>query len=257
MSGKGNFIGILPAAGTASRLRPFRYPKELLPIVFAPDPPRGLRPVLAIEYALRAMGAAEIERCLVVIADWKTEVVRLLGDGQELGMRLAYLHRDVPRGLADAVDAGYPWFGDHSVCLALPDTIFRPLSALKALKDELTATGADVVLGVFPTHQPQQLGPVRADEDGRVLAVFEKPPQTDLRNTWGIAAWSPRFSRFLHERLSATGVPDDLSLGPVFHEAVREGLAVRAVTFVGGAYCDVGKAENIASLLLNDEPDRG
>ena len=55
-----DFIFIIPAGGVASRLRPFQYPKELLPVVFAKadDETGNFRPVVAIECTLAAMAAA-------------------------------------------------------------------------------------------------------------------------------------------------------------------------------------------------------
>ncbi len=251
-------IGILPAAGVASRLTPFRYPKELLPIVFAPDRRTGrVRPLPAIEYALEAMRRASVKRCLVVIADWKTELVRILGDGAEAGVRVAYLHRAVPRGLADAIDAGHPWFEGRQVCLALPDTIFYPTEAIRAVRAEATASGADLVLGVFPASRPEDLGPVRVGADGSVLEVLEKPAATDLRNTWGVAVWSPRLSDLLHERVGAredAGAGPELALGHVFQAAVGRGFSVRAVEFPEGSYVDLGRAESVGSLLLRTDP---
>lgn len=251
------FVGILPAAGVASRLRPFRYPKELLPVVYVPDSSSGgLRPKLTIEFSLSAMRAADVRHNLVIIADWKLEIVRLLGDGEEHGVSLAYLHRAVPRGLADAVDAGFEWFLQRNVCLALPDSIFTPVDAVAQIRNALDSHRFDLMLGVFPTKYPEKLGPVRmAPSDSgpaRVLEVQEKPEQSDVFNTWGIAAWSPRFSEFLHQALARCETEEarKQSIGRVFDAAVREGLRVGAVYFPNGSYTDLGMADSIASLIL-------
>src|SRR5204863_329123 len=82
------------------------------------------------------------------------------------GLALGYLVRAVPRGLADALDAAWPWLGDADVCLALPDTLVTPADALARVRAERSTSGADVVLGVFPTDRPEQLGPVRVADDG-------------------------------------------------------------------------------------------
>ena len=64
---------------------------------------RHVRPVPAAALSIEALRLAGVSRCLVVVADWKLELVRVLGDGSDLGLAIAYLHRGVPRGLADAV----------------------------------------------------------------------------------------------------------------------------------------------------------
>jgi glucose-1-phosphate thymidylyltransferase len=242
-------IGVLPAAGAATRLRPFRYPKELVPVCFTELEDGRVQPMVAAEYSLVAMRAAGVPRCLVVIADWKTEIVRYLGDGSDAGIELAYLHRAVPRGLADAIEACHSWVQDSYVCLALPDTIFRPFEAVSVVSRAVIESGSDLVLGVFPTEHPEDLGPVRATDDGRVIEVLEKPEITDLRNTWGVAAWSPRFTALLHRcALSGAGL-DGLSIGTIFNQAIDHGLEVRAVPFPGGSYTDLGSMKNLQGLI--------
>jgi glucose-1-phosphate thymidylyltransferase len=242
-------IGVLPAAGAATRLRPFRYPKELVPVCYTELEDGRVQPMVAAEYSLVAMRTAGIPRCLVVIADWKTEIVRYLGDGSDAGIELAYLHRGVPRGLADAIEACHSWVQDSHVCLALPDTIFRPFDAIAIVCRTMLETRSDLVLGVFPTDHPEDLGPVRATGGGRVVEVLEKPEVTDLRNTWGVAAWSPRFTALLHRyALTGSGL-DGLSIGTIFNGAIEDGLDVRAVPFPDGSYTDLGAMKNLQGLI--------
>jgi len=245
-------VGIIPAAGLGTRLRPFRYPKELLPITFA-EAPGGLRPMLAIEVALRALLAAGVTHALTVVSSTKLELVRLLGDGSALGMHLAYLHQADALGLADAVDRAFPWVDQRSCFLVLPDTLFSPPDALLQVRDLLEEGDADLVLGLFPTDRPEQLGPVRIDGEGRVVEVLEKPSQTDLGNTWGIAGWGPRFTDFLHHRCQAEPEARRASIGLAFHAAAQADLDVRAVFFPHGTYRDVGTAQALAELVLPAE----
>ncbi len=246
------FIGILPAAGRARRLHPFRYPKELLPIAFAPEGNgTGARPIPVAEYSLRAFGLAGVGQCLFVIADWKTELLRYFGDGSDLGIHIAYLNQKEANGLADAVDLGFEWLRGDNVCLALPDTVFRPINAVESICRQLLTRGSDLVLGVFPADQPQHLGPVRIGADGRVIEVQDKPTRTDLMNTWGIAAWSATFTQFLHDALSSRNDDRYRPIGHFFNLAVIDGLKVHAVFFEDGQYVDVGVADGIGSLVLS------
>ena len=87
--------------------------------------------------------------------------------------------------------------------MVLPDTVVTPIDAMAQLRQVRRDTDADVVLAIFPTNIPEQLGPVRFEEGGRVVEVLDKPHATDLRNTWGMATWSPRFSTFLHDVVAA------------------------------------------------------
>ena len=241
-------------AGQAKRLHPFRYPKELLPIAFATeDCGTRARPIPVAEYSLRAFGRAEVRKTLLIVADWKTEIVRYFGDVADLGMRIAYLSQTEPRGLADAVDLCFEWVQGDNACLALPDTIFRPIDAVAIICKELLSRRSDLVLGVFPTKRPQHLGPVRMTADGRVSEVQDKPAQTDLMNTWGVAAWSAAFGQLLHDALSTVKNESHPPIGHFFNLAARQGLEVHAVYFADGHYIDVGMADGIGSLVLNKE----
>lgn len=239
-------VGVIPAGGLGTRLAPLGYPKELLPIVYTAEDGRAVpRPVLLS--SLDQMHAAGVEQCIVVIADWKLELVRVLGERQAQ-ISLAYVVRGVPRGLADAIDATHGWLADRDVCLALPDTLIEPADALAQVGALLATSGADLVLGVFPTDRPEQLGPVRVDEGGRVREVTDKPARVpdDMRNTWGIAAWTPRFGALLHAMVTAD---PGLVLGAAYQRAVEDGLDVRAVTFPSGSFIDVGTPEGLAAAF--------
>lgn len=231
-------------------MRPLRTPKELLPIAFLDDPATGaVRPMLAAEYSLIAMHEAGIRRCLMVVSDNKPELLRYFGDGTELGLTIAYVNQPRPLGLASAVAAAIQWTGGCNVCLALPDSIFEPRGALSAINEALTQLRADVVLAVFPTAHPCELGPVRADGYGRVIEVLEKPARPTVQNTWGAAAWTPKFNVFLRR---SVGVSDGISIGVLFHQAVVAGLDVRAVNFPDGNYVDLGTGKNIAVMLFGE-----
>ncbi len=248
-------VGVLPAAGLASRLRPLRYPKELLPVLFALDGSSAHpRPILAAEYSLSAMRNAGIYKCIIIINENKTEIFKYFGDGSDLGMKLAYVVQSRPSGLPHAIMSAREWVGGDHVCLALPDTVFSPKGAVGEILGVIRSSEADLVLGVFPTSEPENLGPVRFAEDGRVLQVQDKPAQTDLRNTWGIAIWSPRFTALLHDQTQKWGIEGhegkEQTLGKVFDAAVRGGLGVRCVHFAGGRYLDVGKPEGIGAIVL-------
>ncbi|MDP9266865.1 MAG: sugar phosphate nucleotidyltransferase [Acidobacteriota bacterium] len=251
------FVGIVPAAGLGMRLRPFRYPKELLPVLFTPESANNsdtsTRPMLAAEYSLLAMQGAGIHRVLVIVADWKLEIVRCLGSGKALGVELAYINQEEPRGLADAVNSSFAWIIDESVCLCLPDSVFQPVTAVKSLCSYIDETKADLALGVFPTTEPQHLGPVSFAADGAVEEVLEKPVSGTLRNTWGIAVWRPRFSRFLNDTL-AGDCCCEISLGEVFNRAVKAGLDVRALYFPDGRYLDIGRMNTLTSLFVDISP---
>src|SRR4051812_30633952 len=148
------WVGVLPAGGRGARLAPFRYPKELLPIVYErTNGDRGLRAKAIGEYSLEAMARAGVERCAIVVAPWKLDLVTYFGDGSQLGLSIAYVYQEGPAGLPGAIDLARPWLECANVLFAMPDTIFQPPDALQRLCAEYERSGADLALAVFPTDE--------------------------------------------------------------------------------------------------------
>ncbi len=245
-------VGLVPAAGIASRLTPSVYPKELLPVTFDVDPRTGVAmPVPVIELSLRALAAARIERCMVTLSPRKPELLRYLGDGSHVGLQVSYVQQMEPTGLVDAIRLGCRWIQGCYGCLLLPDTVVSPPSAMATLLDVMARDPADAVLGVFPTSRPEQLGPVRFDADGVISEVLEKPTNGTIANTWGMVVFSPAFVA----RLAAGPPPGTVSgaeritsLADVFNQAIASGSRLRAVWFEDGTYLDAGTPAGLFTL---------
>jgi glucose-1-phosphate thymidylyltransferase len=241
-----DYVGVIPAAGLASRLGPLGYPKELLPITYVPGEGGHLRPLPVIEASFRQLREAGVERTLVITSDRKPELMQYLAHGGGIGLDLAFLQQARADGLAAAVALALPWTRGANACLLLPDTIVRPEQALRDARALFESAKADLVLGVLPTAKPKELGPVRFDQDMRVTEVQDKPPQTDLNNSWAMAIWGPRFAELLE---SAVKQNPGQTLGAVYQQAVDAGLKVLAVWFPGGAFYDVGTPKGLAEAL--------
>lgn len=249
-SEESSFVGIIPAAGLGSRLN-LGYPKELLPITFELGfTGSGLTPKPVMAYSLELMQISSVKKVCVVLSDRKFEIARVFGDGAAHQLSLCYTIRNLPRGLADAVDAASPWTIGKNVSLTLPDTIVKPASAMRETCELLQQTNADVVLGVFPTNTPELLGPVRLGQHDTVIQVFDKPKNCDLNNTWGIAAWGPRFTKFL-ANINGKSVEalDGPIMGEVFQAAIECGLDVRAKYFPSGRFFDLGTPSGLEEFL--------
>jgi glucose-1-phosphate thymidylyltransferase len=238
-----NYVGIIPAAGLASRLGPLGYPKELLPITYVQGEGGHLRPLPVIEASLRQLRTAGIGRCMVITSERKPELAQYLGGGGAIGLDIAYVQQTRIEGLAAAVALTVPWTQGSACCLLLPDTIVRPLDALLTMREVFETRGADLVLGVFPTEKPKELGPVRFDGAMLVTEVQDKPADTDLANSWGLAIWGDRFSELI------AAAPFNANLGLLFHQAAQSGLKVIACWFEDGEFHDVGTPKGLAEAL--------
>lgn len=241
-----DYVGVIPAAGLASRLGPLGYPKELLPITYVPGEGGHLRPLPVIEASFRQLREAGAARALVITSDRKPELMQYLAHGGGIGLDLAFLQQARPEGLAAAVALAAPWTRGANTCLLLPDTIVRPEHALKDARALFERAEADLVLCVLPTDKPRELGPVRFDSDMRVTEVQDKPAETDLNNSWSMAIWGPRFGELLD---SAVRQNPGQTLGAVFQQAVDAEMTVRAAWFPGGAFYDVGTPKGLAEAL--------
>jgi glucose-1-phosphate thymidylyltransferase len=219
--------GIVPAAGLGTRMPHLPHAKELLCV--------SGRPV--IDFSLDQLRLAGVDRCAAVVSSRKPELIRHLESTDGLAVRFVY--QDVPAGLAAAVALGLP--DDGTACLLLPDTVIRPGDALRRVRGAYEASGADLMLGVFPTARAHELGPVRLSADGEVIEVQDKPAQTDLANSWGMAMWGPRFSDLLR---AAVARDPGANLGLLFHAATTT-LAVRGIWFADGAFHDTGTPDGL------------
>lgn len=241
-------VGLLPAAGQAMRLRPYRSPKELFPLLLKEDgdPNRAL-PAPVCRFALDALREANAERCVVVISDEKGELVRVLGDGEDFGVPIGYVVQREPLGLTNVVRCAARWLGDADVLFALPDTVVFPTDALARLHTHRIATGADLALGVFPTDEPERLAPVEI-VDGVVTRIHDKPKVAPVNNTWGVLSWSARFTAFCADWDANRGERPGV-LSDAMEDARLAGFAVTALELEAGVFRDVGTPEGLASTM--------
>jgi len=242
--------GLLPAAGMGRRLGTHGFIKELFPLI---ERRAGelLEPRPVCDFTLERLAAAGATRTVVVIAPHKGELLRML-EGKRHGMALAYAVQSAPDGLPHAIRCAAPWLGTDDVVLGLPDTVVFPTDAMARARARLTADGADLVLGVFPVDEPERLGPVDVAPDGTVRRVLDKPGHREIPNSWGIAAWSARFTEFVcrWDEAQSARAPGERVLGHAFEAARVAGLGVRAELFADGRMIDIGTPAGLRHALV-------
>ena len=99
---------------------------------------------------------------------------KLLGTGEELGIKLSYKVQPSPDGLAQAFILGEEFIGDDNVCLILGDNIFYGQSFSEQLRRAKSQTSGATVFGYY-VNDPQRFGVVEFDKDGKALSIEEKP----------------------------------------------------------------------------------
>lgn len=245
-------LGLMPAAGRATRLGRLPCSKEILPVAF--DAEAG--PVPTCLPLLRGWADAGVERALVLLRRGKWDVAEYLGDGREHGApHLAYLEVGETASVPETLDRARPWTDGHDVALGFPDLLLDPRDAWTRLVDFHRRNGADASLGCFPCDRPDKADMVELDEDGRLRRIVIKDPACDFEWTWSVAIWRPVVTELLHRvvREATAEDPDgkgpELWVGDVLRRAVEEGLDVRGLRFPDGSFRDVGTPEDLAAAV--------
>ena len=258
-------IGLLPAAGQATRIAPLPGSKELYPIGFRSVSGGSLRPKVVCHYLLEKMRRAGIRKAYFLLRPGKWDIPAYFGDGTIVDMNLGYLIVRLLFGVPYTLDQAYPFVQNALVALGFPDILFQPDDTFKRLLARLAASNADVVLGVVPFDQPQKGGMVDFDAEGRVRLLIEKPYQSDLRYSWCTAVWTPAFTEFMHQYLAvieagllrsdAGNNPlqrREIPIGDVIQAAINNGLRVEAEIIPNGAYLDIGTPEDLVRAVRNE-----
>ena len=254
----GPVIGLIPAAGYATRLSPLPCSKELYPIGLHPDPDgNGARPKVVSHYLLEKMRLAGIEQAYFILRDGKWDIPAYFRDGGSIDMHLGYLLVTVPYGVPYTLDQAYPFVRHARVALGFPDILFSPDDAFATLLAHQAKRGADVVLGLFPAGEPSTMDMVAVDTTGAIKQIVIKPRQSDLKHTWGIAVWSPTFTEFMHswlrDRSTSDAAKTELYIGEVIQHGINAGLKVEGIMVSQRPYLDIGIPENLARALRSDD----
>ncbi|MBQ1722281.1 MAG: glucose-1-phosphate thymidylyltransferase RfbA [Muribaculaceae bacterium] len=166
--------GIVLAGGSGTRLYPITkgISKQLVPIYDKP----------MVYYPISVLMLAGIRDILIISTPQDLPMFeRLLGTGEELGVKFTYAEQPRPEGLAQAFIIGEQFIGDDDVCLVLGDNIFYGqgftgmlMRAVERTRDERVAT-----LFAYAVRDPERYGVVNLDKDGKALKIVEKPKEPE------------------------------------------------------------------------------
>jgi glucose-1-phosphate thymidylyltransferase len=242
-------IGLIPAAGEGTRLGPLPCSKELIAVGLS-RLDGELRPTPVCVPLLQNMRLAGVHTAFLVIRDGKWDIPQYLGDGNRFDIRLGYLLRGLPYGPPYSLDQAYPFIQDSLIAFGFPDILVRPENPYVRLREQWDRSQADLVLGLYPAHNPQVMDMVELDDDRRVIQFVIKPARTTLTYAWINALWGPTFTEFLHDHLRRVPVPaQELSVGHVIAAAIDKGYRVEGLRFSEGAYLDIGTPEQLGEAM--------
>ncbi len=163
--------GIILAGGSGSRLYPITLgvSKQLLPIYDKP----------MVYYPLSTLMLAGVRDILLISTPQDLPLFqRLLGNGSQFGIQLAYAEQPRPEGLAQAFIIGRDFVGAEDVVLVLGDNIFYGQGFSESLRLAAERLKQDVatIFGYYVTH-PERYGVAEFDARGKVVGIEEKPLQ--------------------------------------------------------------------------------
>jgi glucose-1-phosphate thymidylyltransferase len=159
--------GIILAGGSGTRLFPITLgvSKQLIPVYDKP----------MIYYPLSTLMLAGIREILVITTPYEQDgFKRLLGDGAQFGIDLAWAVQPRPEGLAQAFLIGREFVGSEGAALALGDNIFYG-NELASMLQQAARRPKGATVFAYRVRDPQRYGVVEFGPDGRAIGLEEKP----------------------------------------------------------------------------------
>jgi len=231
--------GIVPAAGRGSRIQPLAFSKELLPVGSRGEDGTA-RPCAVSEYLLERLILGGAEKICFVISPGKSDILEYFGDHYG-SAQLAYVVQPEPLGLCDAVFRSSTVVGrDEAVIVGLPDTVWFPAAALRALPD------VDLSFLLFPVEHPEFFDAVVLDGD-RVTEIQVKQRDAVSRWIWGAFRMSANGFRELRTLWNERDCGDEYfgTLVNAYLASGGRGTGVKA----GESYVDVGTLDGYRTAM--------
>ena len=225
---------LILAGGAGTRLRPITHTsaKQLVPV--------ANKPILF--YGIEAMAAAGIVDIGIIVGDTRAEVMSVVGDGSQFGVKVTYIPQEAPLGLAHCVLIAQPFLGDDDFVMYLGDNLLEQdlgafVHAFEGARLGEAPPTAQILLKQVP--DPHRFGIATLDSNGNVVHLVEKPadPPSDLALV-GVYL----FDRTIHAAVAAIAPSPrgELEITDAIQWLIDSGYRVRCELLTGW-WIDTGK----------------
>lgn len=226
--------GIILAGGTGTRLYPTTLGtcKQLLPIYDKP----------LVYYPLSVLMLADIREILVITTpEDQGQFRRVMGDGSQWGLELAYAEQPSPDGLAQAYVIGESFVRGCPSALVLGDNILYG-GGVHSLLARVSTTSEGATIFGYRVSNPEDFGVAELDPDGKVIDIEEKPihPKSNYAVT-GLYFYDERAPDFAKALIPSRR--GELEITDLNRRYLQEGALDMVLLGRGVAWLDTGTPE--------------
>jgi glucose-1-phosphate thymidylyltransferase len=228
--------GIILAGGHGTRLGPLTKAvnKQLLPLYDKP----------LIYYPLSVLMLAGISNILIITnKDEKSNFIKLLGDGSQLGIKITFLEQSRPKGLPDAFIIGKSFIGKDDVVLILGDNFFYGQGFTKRLKNALKKNNGATIF-TYIVNNPSDYGILETSKRNKIKKIVEKPfrPKSNLAIT-GLYFFNHKVINFAKSLKPSKR--NELEIVDLLNIYLKKKLLRAEFMGRGSAWLDTGNATNL------------
>jgi glucose-1-phosphate thymidylyltransferase len=228
--------GIILAGGYGTRLGPLTKAvnKQLLPLYDKP----------LIYYPLSVLMLAGISNILIITnKDEKSNFIKLLGDGSQLGIKITFLEQSRPKGLPDAFIIGKNFIGKDDVVLILGDNFFYGQGFTNRLKNALKKNNGATIF-TYIVNNPSDYGILEISKRNKIKKIIEKPfrPKSNLAIT-GLYFFNHKVINFAKSLKPSKR--NELEIVDLLNIYLKKKLLRAEFMGRGSAWLDTGNATNL------------
>ena len=220
---------ILLAGGTGSRLFPatFAVNKQLIPVYDKP----------MIYYPLSILMYAKCRDILLISTKKDLPLYKkLLGAGQDIGLKIEYKVQPKPKGIAQAFLIGKKFLNNNKCILILGDNIFWGNEIEKLLKKNINNNGATIFL--YNVSDPSSYGVAKIKKK-KVTNIIEKPKKfISNKAVTGLYFFDEKVSKYASKlKFSARG---EIEITDLINKYIKINQINYEILDKGNAWLDAG-----------------